>query len=83
MKASKAVKILESYEPDQEIYMIAWGSNIEEDDDECTTILSTPEWERVVKTLERWGVGEGEVIETIEDEVAIIVSQRVDGMIED
>jgi len=79
MKASRAIEMLKDYDPDQELYVLWWDSNIDEDGED-TPILSSTEWAGIVKTLERWGEGSEEVNETIDNEVSIVVSQRTDGM---
>ena len=67
MKASKAIEMLKGYEPDEEIYILWWDSDIAEMISEEP--LAEDKWNEIVDSLENNDAGSEEVSEFIIAEI--------------
>lgn len=67
MKVSKAMEMLKGYEPDEEIYILWWDSEIMESHSDEP--LTEADWNDIVHSLEHNDAGSEEVSEFIVSEI--------------
>lgn len=75
MKVSQAIKMLQEYKPDEEIYIMWWDSEITEMFFQEES-LTTDEWNDIVASMEHNDGGSEEVSEYLISQIQEAVSSR-------
>jgi hypothetical protein len=74
MKVSEAIKMLQAYKPDEEIYIMWWDSDITEMYGEDK--LTTDEWNDIVASMEHNDAGSEDVSEYLISQIEEALSIR-------
>ena len=75
MKVSEAIKMLQGYKPDEEIYIMWWDSEITELFFQESP-LTTDEWNDIVTSMEHNDVGSEDVSEYLISEIQEYIGNR-------
>jgi hypothetical protein len=75
VKVSEAIKMLQGYKPDEEIYIMWWDSDITEMFFQ-EELLTTDEWNDIVASMEHNDAGSEDVSEYLISQIQEAVSSR-------